>query len=816
MGNILLKSTLRNNFRAQIIVPVAIALLVMIVSAISFTVFTQKNSNKALNEQVTRSFSDIETSIGDNLGRLSQQFDTDLQQMQGKVSGLLAESSSEALLGTASSVQENMRTLRQQNGDNITQLMSITAVNALISKDYASLNNYVRSAHQNEDIVFLFYLDKEKNPLTRFLNRKNDKLKSFLPKGKPDIAQIIQTGKNDPDVLVLSQDIKSDGETIGSVTLAMDMTEARQQAQVMTDQFDALVASNNELITSVLGKESKTLNDNLKTVVNTIQQGIIENSTKTVGDITATSNILSSRTRNQFIIGAIIGLTLILGILFLNARSILKLLGGEPTAMVALAKRIAGGDLTTQDSAKNIAGSLQATLQEMADNLRQIIGNVVEEVRTLQATSTGLALAAEDMTGGAEQSASRADTVAAATEEMSANMGSVTTASQQAAQNVNVVATAMEEMTAAVQEIAQNTSIASTLTKNAVSSAKNSSDKVNHLGLAAKEISKVTEVITEISEQTNLLALNATIEAARAGEAGKGFAVVANEIKELAKQTAKATGEIKAKIESIQSSTYETVVEISDISKVINSVNELVTTIAAAAEQSSVTAGDISNNINEAASGISEVTDNVAQASAVANEIAKDIADISHVAGEAKEGCLRLQGNSQELKDIATSISRETGRFDLGKLQQGKTGSRSVATSRPLLRWSDSLSVGIDSIDSQHKKLVDLINELYVQMNSGSAKEAVGRTLSKLIDYTGSHFKNEEKLFARHDYPEQADHKEVHSKLVDQVLYFQDQFEKGEKDVSLELMEFLKDWLLNHIKKTDRQYSSFLLSKGVV
>ncbi len=788
----------------------------MIVSAIFFTVFTQKNSSKALNDQVKTSFSDIETLIGKDLGKLSQQFDTDLQQMQAKVSHLLAASSTDALQKTAGSVQKNIQALRRQNGDNIAQLMAITAVNSLIAKDFASLNSLVRSAHQNQDIVFLFYLDKDKSPITRFLNRKNEKLKSYLPKGKPDIATIIQAGVNDPDVMVLSHDIASDGEIIGSVTLAMDMTQARQQAKEMNDQFDNLVNSNNELITSVLGTESKTLNGNLKTVVNTIQQGIFDNSTRTVGDITVTSNTLSSYTRNMFIVGAILGFAMVLGILLLNARSILKLLGGEPTAMVELAKRIAGGDLTIKSSAGNVSGSLQATLQEMSEKLRQMIGNVVEEVRTLQSTSTELALAAEDMIGGTEQSASKANTVAAATEEMSANMGSVTMASKQAAQNINVVAIAMEEMTAAVQEIAQNTSKASVMTKNAVNSAKSSSDKVHQLGIAAKEINKVTEVITEISEQTNLLALNATIEAARAGEAGKGFAVVANEIKELAKQTAKATREIKSKIESIQSSTDETVLEISEISVVINSVNELVTTIAAAAEEQSVTAGDISKNINQAASGISEVNDNVAQASTVANEIAGDIAEISQAAGEVNKGCLRLQENSRELKNVATSISRETGRFDLGKLELKKTGSRSISISRPLLRWSDSLSVGIDSIDSQHKNLIGLINELNVQINSGSAKEAVGRTLGKLIDYTGSHFQNEERLFAGHDYPEQTSHKELHSKLVTQVLHFQDQFEKGEKDISLELMEFLKDWLVNHIKKTDKQYSSFLISKGVV
>ena len=96
--------------------------------------------------------------------------------------------------------------------------------------------------------------------------------------------------------------------------------------------------------------------------------------------------------------------------------------------------------------------------------------------------------------------------------------------------------------------------------------------------------------------------------------------------------------------------TDDTISEISEISSVINNVNELVGTIAAAVEEQSVTAGDISNNVNEAANGIVEVNENVAQASMVANEIAKDIADVSQVSEEAKEGSLRLQESSRELK----------------------------------------------------------------------------------------------------------------------------------------------------------------------
>lgn len=662
----MLPSFLRNNLLAKLIVPVAIALLIMIISAIAFTVITQKNSSRALNKQVQTSFSEIETAIEKNLENLSKQLDSNLKRMQQEVSSSLEKASSSALQKTADSVQKNMEGIRRQGGEDLIQLLALSAINAVITRDFSTLNNYARSAHQNQDIVFLFYRDKNKKPLTRFLNRKNEKLRSYLTKGRPDIGKIIQAGIDDPNVLVLYRDIKSDGEVIGSVTLALDLTRARLQSGKMRDQFDDLVAGNGKRIDSILAKKSKAINHDLQAVVNTVQQGITKNSIKTVADITTGSNSLSRRIRNLFVIGSIAGFILVLIILLLNARSILKLLGGEPAAMVQLAHRIADGDLTMNNDAHSVPGSLQTALQEMTKNLRALIGNIVEEGRVLQATSANISLSAKNMDSGAEQSSSKADTVAAATEEMSVNMASVTHASELAAQNVNIVATAMEEMTSAVQIIFQNTSQASSMTSDAANYANGSSKKVNQLGTAAHEISKVTEVITEISEQTNLLALNATIEAARAGEAGKGFAVVANEIKELARQTAGATSEIKAKVESIQSSTNDTVTEITEISSVISKVNELVSTIAESVKEQSVTAADISNNVNEAANGISEVNENVAQTSVVAGEIARDIADVSQVSGEAKKRSVRLQDNVRKLKRIAENIRRETDLFTFG------------------------------------------------------------------------------------------------------------------------------------------------------
>jgi methyl-accepting chemotaxis protein len=219
-----------------------------------------------------------------------------------------------------------------------------------------------------------------------------------------------------------------------------------------------------------------------------------------------------------------------------------------------------------------------------------------------------------------------------------------------------MVASASEEMTATINEISRNAEKARNITNRAVLDAQCASKTVDELGTAAQEIGKVTEVIADISDMTNLLALNATIEAARAGDAGRGFAVVANEIKELAKQTARATDEIKSRIEGIQNSTTGTVAQIQQISKVIHEIDEIVSSIATAVEEQSITTNDIAGNVAQAAQGIHNVTQNVAQSSMVSLSIAREISGVNQASEEISSNSSQVSLSADELKKLAKSL----------------------------------------------------------------------------------------------------------------------------------------------------------------
>lgn len=132
-----------------------------------------------------------------------------------------------------------------------------------------------------------------------------------------------------------------------------------------------------------------------------------------------------------------------------------------------------------------------------------------------------------------------------------------------------------------------------------------------------------------------------------------------------------------------------------------------------------------------------------------------------------------------------------------------------------LMEWSDTLCVGIEEIDNQHKALVGLLNQLHTAIYEKHGSAACMEILDKLVEYTRVHFTVEESLMRILGYPEYEDHHEEHDKLITQVVELQQKLKSGKVNVSFELLHFLRGWLSHHILETDKAYVPYFLSKGV-
>lgn len=134
------------------------------------------------------------------------------------------------------------------------------------------------------------------------------------------------------------------------------------------------------------------------------------------------------------------------------------------------------------------------------------------------------------------------------------------------------------------------------------------------------------------------------------------------------------------------------------------------------------------------------------------------------------------------------------------------------------LVWKpEEYGVGVKECDTQHQKLIKLINQLYDAMTEKKTRELLGKILKELVDYAVYHFSAEDNLFKITDYPGATEQKLEHEKFTKTVTDFKKKFEETSTTlISIELLKFLKDWLLQHICIVDKKYGPYLNSKGVL
>ena len=129
--------------------------------------------------------------------------------------------------------------------------------------------------------------------------------------------------------------------------------------------------------------------------------------------------------------------------------------------------------------------------------------------------------------------------------------------------------------------------------------------------------------------------------------------------------------------------------------------------------------------------------------------------------------------------------------------------------------WSDALSVGVREIDAQHRKLVEMINSLNEAMLARAGREAQRSVIDGMVDYAASHFATEEKYMEAFGYSARSTHKTEHERFTAKALDLKARVQRAGFVLTLEIVDFLKDWLVNHIQKTDKAYQKCFTEHGL-
>ncbi len=351
---------------------------------------------------------------------------------------------------------------------------------------------------------------------------------------------------------------------------------------------------------------------------------------------------------------SICGISLL--IMFFGSFALVRTITRSLQRITLMIQNIAEGEGDVTKRLETAGGIANDELGEVSRLFNLFMDKLQEILRGVSAHTGKLATASHELLETNQQ-------ITAISGETAVQSNSVSRATQQVTENLQSLSTGAGEMTLTIQNIAANTNEAAKVAGSAVSAAQVANATVAKLGQSSAEIGVVIKVITSIAQQTNLLALNATIEAARAGEAGKGFAVVANEVKELAKQTAQATEDISRKITAIQVDTKDAVSAIATVSGVINQINNISATIAAAVEEQSATTNEMTRNASEAANG--------------AGDISHNIDGVTKAAEDTLKRAQESQKAAHDLAAIATELSTLMGRFKIER-----PGQRSMAFRR--------------------------------------------------------------------------------------------------------------------------------------
>ncbi len=415
----------------------------------------------------------------------------------------------------------------------------------------------------------------------------------------------------------------------------------------------------------------------------------------------------------------------------------------------------------------------------------------------MSASAQALSSAMTEQVSAIQNTASAISEIRAMIEQNSTNSAESARVSGQSKNEASLGKASVQSMINSMQEINDSNLNIQTATSSG-------NKRISEIVQIIQEIDSKTKVINDIVFQTKLLSFNASVEAARAGEHGKGFAVVAEEIGKLAQMSGTASSEISSLLADSTSKVnlivQETSSQVDRLMKESRSKIERGTSVANAC-------GEALEKIVMNADQLSEMVNSISHAN---QEQSKGIDEIARAIGQLEEA---IQINTNEIKqsvESANQLNEQVNSLNHSgiRLQVVAVGGDDSHALVNLFVWKDDYYLGVNSMDDEHKILINKINLLAEGINSNASSAKILSAYKQLEAYTLEHFSDEEEYMESISYPQLEGHKEIHKTLLAKLASYEEEITKPNFDHS-DLMLFLNDWLIKHILGVDMKYARF-------
>ncbi len=504
------------------------------------------------------------------------------------------------------------------------------------------------------------------------------------------------------------------------------------------------------------------------------------------------------------------------------------------------------------------ANAMAVSIEEASGNVSSVSASVYQLSTNINTVAASAEEASTNMVGinhSFDRISQDINTVASSAEKMSISMSEIAKNAQNA-MRISADATAsaqetlitMNQLSETAKKIGRVVKLIDRIAGQTNMLALNATIEAASAGEAGKGFAVVAGEIKDLAQQT----AEANNEIADQIEQIQNYAAqalthtqavntVINQVAEInqaidcsVEQQSSSADTITEAVDGIANASKESVLNLQEATKGLKEITRSAAEASQASRSSARALEEAAVGVKEAAHSSTEVSTSIKKVNSNIHSIRSTLGKMTQEIKVSHENASELTNMAQRLVlcvnsfNLKEPVNERAGAFEdrynentISLIPQNSRPEIAVTNSQndntPLINWDlTTYSVGIKEIDRQHSILVELINRLDYGLKNKIGKETMEDIVNYLVDYTVFHFGYEEKLLADNNWPELTQHKAIHEAFVNKVASYQNQLKTRDvMEIAESILGFLKDWLLDHILKTDKQYGVVLNSKGI-